>query len=119
MRVTKKILNHLENWFNPFYTIKGVEEVKKIVKHEIPFVTGVLHYKFPEYLKGFEKYYERKNGRGYFRLKEKYQENRPQYEILISYKIYDIELTEVGKAVVESRNRQHERLAKMYSDLLK
>lgn len=114
MKVTKKTLNRLHY---PHYTILGTETKHKTVVKPIPNYTGntLLNY-FPAYLKGYEQCYE-DVGVFAYRLKEEYRNHRPTCSIEITYKVYDIELTDEGKCWVDARYFQHKRLAEEYSKL--
>lgn len=115
MKVIKKTLNRLHY---PHYTVLGTETKHKTIVKPIPNYTGNSRLGiFPAYLIGYEQCYDIAP-RGYaYRLKEEYKNHRPAYSIEITYKVYDIELTEEGARWVNARYFQCKRLADEYSKL--
>ena len=135
MKVTKSTLNrmnrHIYNghhWVPANYVVLSEEKAVKTITSKIPFETGFnsgidenLHTKFPAYLHGFEEYYDNSTGCfGQFRLKKEYwdKNSRPSYTIDISYILYDIELTDDGKELVNKRYEQHKRLMELYAKMM-
>ena len=71
---------------------------------------------FPNYLKGFEDYYE---GLGAcYRLKREYIENRPKYLVNIEYEVYDITPNKKLKKELERRKNMYKKLYEKYSAYL-
>lgn len=126
MKVKKSELKSLVEGIYRFkgdYIVVGTEEVKKIVHHPIPIITRIQDGKadFPNYLKGFEDYYNVKNilGATYYLLKDEYEDdNRPEYEIEVTSQIVDIRLTERGRKECERRFNIHKKNMEKYARLL-
>lgn len=116
MKVLKKTLNRLHY---PHYTVLGTETKHKTVVKPIPNYTGnCLYGIFPAYLIGYEQCYDISPHTHAYRLKEEYRGNhRPAYSIEITYKVYDIELTDEGRCWVDARYFHYKRLAEEYSKL--
>lgn len=112
MKVTHKQIKYLGGYYN----ILSSEEKTVEVLREIPFETGIFTDKFPKYLKGYKKYYK-KQYCGYC-LKPQFISNRPLYAIVITYHLYDIELTESGRVEVQKRYEIHKRNMERYASLL-
>ena len=92
----------------------------------IPFETGWITENFPNYLKGFEKYYNVVKlpsffgkERNYYELKEEYRNNRPKYHITVTHPIYDVDITEKNLEYATGYFNRYTRLAKQYADLIK
>ena len=125
MKVTcSQIKNLYSSGKHPQYKVLKEERKNVIVAHKIPFSTGFFLNDFPNYLKGFEEYYEEKivrfsrYTRRYWELKPQYKENRPSYTFeAISY-VLDIELTEEGKKEIQRRYNIHKRNMEKYANLM-
>ena len=104
------------------YIVLGSEKVSKIIHQTIPECTGNRLSGFPNYLKGFEDYYEKRTyfGFTYYNIKKEYEDKskRPMYELEITYNLLDIELTERGKKECERRFNIHKRNMEKYAYLL-
>ena len=122
MRTTYSKIKFLMHTFD--YVIVNRETVTKTVHHKIPTTVGAFTTHFPEYLKGFEKYYNLNysewGGTLYDSdIKPEYMFNRPEYSYEVTYEVLDIELTEVGKKKVQFRYDLHKRNMEKYGAFLK
>jgi len=116
MRVTKSVLNRF--WWKS-YEIISEEKVTKVVYHPIPFSTGFSRSnQFPQYLKGYEDYYERIDNRRKLYLKEQYQNCRPQYAYTVTYTIYDVEWKDYAKQEIARRYASHKKNMEFYARLM-
>ena len=124
MKVTHNQVKYLKSWSDTYFITKGTEEKTITVQHKIPRVTGVFENHFPNYLQGFEQYYDLVPMRAYLSvhnrwvIKPEYEENRPLYSISTTIEILDIELTEEGKKEVQRRYELHKRNMEKYESLL-
>lgn len=124
MIVTSKQIMYLYggNSKDTDYKVLGSEKVTKTVRHKIPECTGYYAKGFPHYLKGFENYYEQRKcfGLTYYGIKKEYEDKskRPEYEIKVTYELFDIELTEQGKEECERRLNLHKKNMERYALLL-
>ena len=117
--LTKYALRNLSGYRD--YKIVNKHEVTTTVTHHIPYSTGYTTYRskeavIPDYLKGFEKYYDV----GYYslRLKPEYRYNRPNYTIEVKHTLYDVELTKLGKEHVQKRVSYYQRVAQEFARFL-
>ena len=134
MKVTKSILNRISrytykngDWVPACYVILSEEKVTKTITSKIPFTTGYFQKfdendsrMFPAYLHGFEEYYEPNGWDRIFRLKKEYRDkdSRPSYTMDISYTLYDIELTDEGREIVEERYKMYKRCMERYAKMM-
>lgn len=126
MKIRKSELKSLVEGIYKFkgdYIVMGTENVTKIVHHPIPKITRKQDGKagFPNYLKGFEDYYNVRDilGATYYLLKDEYDdENRPEYEIEVTSQIVDIRLTKRGREECERRFNIHKKNMEKYARLL-
>lgn len=97
------------------YSVVAEHNHEYKVTKKIPF--NVYQEKFPEYLKGFEKYYE-KCGCCLWCLKSKYMWNRPTYTFTVTHPRFDVVLTKKGVEKVQQMVDFHKRMLKKYEKLL-
>lgn len=118
MKVTMKSIKYLS--YNYHFNVISVEKTSKTVTNPIPYETGWELGYFPNYLRGYESYYEenRRYGHRLWKLKDEYEENRPTYNWNVAYTVYDIELTNKGKEEVERRYYMHLRNMEKYLRLM-
>lgn len=119
--VRKHDLRNLCPWD---YTIVATHDLPAItITKPIPEHTGHKDY-FPEYLKGFEQYYDApKYSWGCYELKREYRpwvnlKQRPSYTIQVVNKTYDVELTDAGKETVAKRYEYFSNQAAKYLKLM-
>jgi len=101
------------------YNIIAEYPVTKVVTPKLPFIS------YSEcvekgYLKDYAQFYrfDKKTFGGYYKLKDEYKDNRPTYSIEVTFKRYDIELTEQGMKKARSRYESHKRNLETYARLL-
>lgn len=102
------------------YTIVATEKKTATVKRPLPYRTGWDRTHFPNYLAGFENYYECKTfyGGAIWALKLEYWKNRPTYTQTIEFDLLDVEFTEEGKKEIQRRYELHKRNMEKYARLL-
>lgn len=119
LNVRKRDLRNLSSYD---YNIVATHVIdRKTIHKPIPDCTS--HYgshKLPDYLKGFEDYYDYKFGRFY--LKKEYDRfyggKTPEFALEVTIYTYDVELTEHGKAKVEARYEMYSKRALKYLALM-
>lgn len=121
MKLSKKEMRRLG-----IYCYNSVEPKTYEFNLPIPFETGWPTDKFPNYLKGFENYYNtvtlpRYFGKDsvYYELKEEYRNNRPKYHITVTHPVYNVDVTEKNLEYANGYFNRYTRLAKQYADLIK
>ena len=120
LNVRKRDLRNL--WSSYDYNVVATHVIdRKTIHKPIPESTG--HYgshKIPDYLKGFEDYYDYKFGRFY--LKKEYNRfyggKTPEFTLEVPICTYDVELTEHGRAKVKARYEKYNKLASKYLALM-
>ena len=124
MIVTNKQIMYLCDGNSKYtdYKVLGTMKVTKTVHHKIPDCTGRYTKGLPNYLKGFEDYYDERTSFGftYYGIRKEYEDKskRPEYEIEVTYELLDIELTEKGKKECERRLNIHKKNMERYALLL-
>lgn len=120
MKVNSTTLYRFHNYRNQSYHVNSVEEQELTLHKPVPMRTGYIYWngrtEFPEYLKGFEHCYQQVGS--YHVLKDEFKANRPEYTITVKQTLYDVTFTEEAKLTMATRYVQHQRLCKIYSDLL-
>ena len=96
------------------YSIVAEHDHEYKVTKKIPF--NVYQEKFPEYLKGYENYYEK--GSYCWYLKSEYLRNRPTYTFTVTHPRFDIVLTKDGEKRAKKFIDFHKRMLKKYEKLL-
>lgn len=101
------------------YTILAERTVTKVVTPRLPLTTYADSVE-GGYLKDYAQFYRPEIspfGR-YYLLKDEYKGNRPTYSIEVTFKRYDIELTEQGTKRARGRYESHKRNLETYARLL-
>ena len=115
LQVTARTLRSFNVWGCPYYNLIDTKTVTKTVERSIPTCTED-NKKFPTYLTGFAHCYNR--GAYVFTLKPEYQNNRPKYSITVSYEVYTIEFTDIGRKEIARRYKIHKRNMDRYAKLM-
>lgn len=115
MNVRKRDLRNLSSYDYKVVATHVIDH--KTIHKPIPETTG--HYgshELPAYLKGFEDCYVYKWG--HFYLKDEYDRwhggKTPEFTLEVPICTYDVELTERGRAKVEARYENYNKLAQKY-----
>ena len=100
------------------FNIVNERTITKTVTHYLPLFTCSDCLGKNGYLENYAQYYELCKCSCYGKLKEEYQNEHPTYSIEVTFKRYDIELTEQGKDKARSRYENHKRNMEAYAQLL-
>ncbi len=109
-------------WGNYQIIILSRREETKTIYIKLPFHAGkISDYSFPKYLEGYEKCYRKSEGKwNNWVLTEEAKKFRDLIKVPFEIKvnIYDVKITEEGKAEIQRRYNIHKRNMEKYAKLL-
>ena len=103
------------------YNVVGRETVTRTIKARLPMSTCAA--REGGYLEAYQDYYNesawaRYNPYSYRYLKSEYVDNRPTYDVEVTYDLLEVELTPRGRAKAQQRYEMHKRNMERYAKLL-